>query len=149
MSERTYTHQQPYRGFFVATYTEDGKAVGNFGDVPIFARYYVLDEFEQNLTPHDMWYWSPVEAYAAIDALHTVNPTLDRFKWGPFYDRMHAHRRLSRVVPYTHEVLAALRLSAEDWTFNSGEECQAEVERVLAPLFAHLKAAGPTVKEMF
>jgi hypothetical protein len=149
VTDRTYTHQHPYRGFIVATFTDSGKPVGEFGDVPIFARYYVLDEFEQNVIPHDMWHWSPVEAYASIDALHAVNPQLEVAKWGPYYDRMHAHRRLARLLPWTHERLEALRASAEDWTFNSGEECQTEVEKLFAPLFAQLKTAGPIPREMF
>lgn len=148
MSDRTYIHTYPYRGFTVGTYTENGKPVGAFGDVPVFARYYVLDEFEQNVMPLDQWFWTAVHAFAAIDAICIANPTCDKTKWGGVYARQAEHLRLSRFLPATHAALDALRTSLEDWTFNSGEDCQAEVQKILGPFYAELSKVGPVPGEM-
>jgi hypothetical protein len=147
--QRTYVHQHPYRGFFVATFTDNGKAVGSYGDSPIFARYYVLDEFEQNVVPLDQWHWSPVDAFAAIDAICTNNPTLDPKKWKGVYDRIGEYRRLSRFTPYAIEALTALREASSEWPFNSGDECEADLHKHLDLLFTHLKTVGPVPREMF
>lgn len=150
MSEsRTYVHQYPYRGFFVATFTDNGKAVGAYGDAPIFARYYVLDEFEQNVIPLDQWHWSPVDAFAAIDAICVNNPTLDKTKWKGVYDRQAEHRRLQRFTPFVLAALHALRDASGEWTFNSGDECEADLRKHLDPLFAQLQTVGPVPREMF
>lgn len=148
MSDRTYAHQYPYRGFIVAAYTENGKALGSFGDTPIFARYYVLDEFEQNVIPLDQWFWSPVDAYAAIDALHIANPTADKMKWGAYYERVAQQRRLARFIPSAHEALIGLHTASEDWTFNSGEECAEVVKRALGPYIEQLDKVGPFPREL-
>ncbi len=149
MSERTYAHKETYRGFTVASFTDNGKEVGSYGDVPIFARYYVLDEFEQNVIPLDQWHWSPVDAFAAIDAIMENNPRLEPGKWKGVYDRIAEHRRLARFTPFVIEALHKLRDASSEWVFNSGDECEADLRKHLDPLFTHLKTVGPLPREMF
>jgi hypothetical protein len=143
-----YSHHHTYRGFTIAVATDNGKPVGSFGDTPVFARYVILDEFEQNVIPLDQWFWSPPDVYAAVDALVTMNPTCDPKNWKGYYDRIVQYRRAARLSAPLADAVVDLLAQSEDWTFDSGEECAERVQNKLKNLVAQLDKVGPVPREM-